>query len=120
MDNRLLMGIWRYTASIPPWIWQRQVRGEAQLDFMSKEHHRIRNFVVTELPKAGIQLSPEYIAQALNLPLDQVVGILDDLEKQMTFLFRNDHGAVTWAYPVTVDQTPHRMNFSTGERVNAA
>jgi hypothetical protein len=87
---------------------------------MTEEHHRIRNFVVTELPRAGEPLSPEFIAQALKLPLDQVVGILDDLEKHMSFLFRNEQGAVEWAYPVTVDQTPHRMTFSTGERVNAA
>jgi hypothetical protein len=87
---------------------------------MSKEHHLIRNFVVTELPRSGIPLSSEYIAQALKLPLDQVVSILDDLEDHMTFLFRNERGAVEWAYPVTVDQTPHRMTFSSGERVNAA
>jgi hypothetical protein len=38
----------------------------------------------------------------------------------MTFLFRNDGGSVTWAYPVTVEQTPHHMSFSTGERAYAA
>ena len=120
MDESLLLGIWHHTVPIPRWIWQRQVRGEAQLGFMTEEHHRIRNFVVTELPRAGEPLSPEFIAQELKLPLDQVVGILNDLEKHMTFLFRNEQGAVEWAYPVTVAQTPHRMIFSTGEQVNAA
>jgi hypothetical protein len=38
----------------------------------------------------------------------------------MTFLFRNEQGSVTWAYPVTVDQTPHRVTFSSGEQVYAA
>ena len=38
----------------------------------------------------------------------------------MTFLFRNSQGAVTWAYPVTVEPTPHRVAFSTGEEVYAA
>jgi hypothetical protein len=38
----------------------------------------------------------------------------------MTFLFRNEHGAVEWAYPVTAARTPHRVAFSTGERINAA
>jgi hypothetical protein len=96
------------------------VRGNAQLDFMTDEHHRIRNFVVTELPRAGEPLSPEFIARELTLPLAQVSDMLNDLEKHMTFLFRNEQGAVEWAYPVTVDQTPHRMTCSTGEQVNAA
>ena len=87
---------------------------------MSEGHHRIRNWVVTELPRVGKPLSPERIARELRLPLDQVVGILDDLEKHMTFLFRDEQGAVEWAYPVTVAQTPHRVIFSSGERVNAA
>ncbi len=120
MNESLLLGIWRYTIPIPRLIWQRQVRGDAQLGFMTEAHHRIRNFVVTALPQTGEPLSPKFIAQALNLPLDQVVGILNDLEKHMTFLFRNEQGAVAWAYPVTVDQTPHRITFSTGEQVNAA
>jgi hypothetical protein len=38
----------------------------------------------------------------------------------MTFLFRNEQGAVAWAYPVTVDRTPHYVTFSTGEQVYAA
>jgi hypothetical protein len=120
MNESLLLGIWHHTIPIPRLLWQRQVRGEAQLDFMTEEHHRIRNFVVTELPRSGEPLSPKFIAQELKLPLDQVVGILNDLEKHMTFLFRNEQGAVEWAYPVTVDQTPHRITFSTGEQVNAA
>jgi hypothetical protein len=44
-----------------------------------------------------------------------VVTILDELEAHLTFVFRNEAGAVTWAYPVTVDETPHHATFSTGE-----
>jgi hypothetical protein len=120
MDESLLMGIGRHMLPIPRLIWQKEVRGDAGLDFMSEDHHRVRNFVVMELPRAGEPLAPEFIAQALKLPLDQVARIVDDLEKHMTFLFRNEAGAVAWAYPVTVDQTPHRTTFSSGERVNAA
>jgi len=38
----------------------------------------------------------------------------------MTFLFRNKEGEVVWAYPVTVDKTPHHLTFSTGEQLYAA
>jgi hypothetical protein len=87
---------------------------------MSAEHHLVRNFVVTELSKVGEPLSPEHIAQELDLPPARLKTILDELEKHMTFLFRDQAGAVTWAYPVTVDTTPHRVSINTGEEVNAA
>jgi len=87
---------------------------------MSEEHHLVRDFAVRELPRVGEPLPPELIAQALELPLARAVALLDDLEEGMTFLFRDEQGAVTWAYPVTVDQTPHHVTFSTGEQVYAA
>ena len=49
-----------------------------------------------------------------------VTEILDDLERNLTYLYRNPEGMVAWAYPVTVDQTPHALTFSTGERLFAA
>jgi len=120
-DDSLLMGVWSYLIPIPGAIWKRQVEGEeADLDFMSDDHHRIRDFVVLEVPRAGKPLTPEYIAEQLNLPLNRVIAISDELEKHMTFLFRNEAGAVTWAYPVTVDETPHQVSFSTGEQIHAA
>ena len=73
-----------------------------------------------KLSNACAPLPPALFAERLHLPLTRVVAILDELEQHKTFLFRNAAGAVTWAYPVTVDPTPHRISFSTGERINAA
>ncbi|MBU0493420.1 MAG: hypothetical protein KKA73_12495 [Chloroflexi bacterium] len=125
MRNRLLLGLWRFMVPLPRPIWQGEVsRGaqgsEARLGFMSPEHHLVRDFTVRELPRVGEPLSPQRIAQGVGLPVDRVVSILDELEQNMTFLFRSEQGAVTWAYPVTVEQTPHRVTFSTGEQVYAA
>ena len=120
MNDSLLLGLWRTMLPVPRAIWHKQVSGGAQLDFMSEEHHRVRNFAVRELPRIGNPLSPAFIAQELDLPQPQVTEILDELEQHMTFLFRNERGEVTWAYPVTVDGTPHRLTFSTGEQIYAA
>jgi hypothetical protein len=110
---------------IPRVVWQGQVDKDAQdtatdLGFMSEEHHQVRDFAVRELPRIGEPLSPALIAQALNLPVARVNVILDDLEKHLKFVFRGNGSAVTWAYPVTVDRTPHHVTFSTGEQVYAA
>ena len=99
MNNNLLLGLFRCVLPVPRALWQMQVSRNARhldggLAFMSAEHHLIRNFVVRELPRVGKPLSPDSIAQNLNLPISQVETILDDLEKHMTFLFRNEEGAV--------------------------
>ena len=120
MNGSLLLGVWRYLVPIPRAIWQRQMGGSFDLGFVTEAHHRVRNYAVREMPSAGEPLSPERIAEALGLALDDVLGILDDLEQHMTFLFRSQGRDVTWAYPVTVDPTPHHVTLSTGERINAA
>ncbi len=125
MRNTLLLGIWRLMVGLPEPLWQgevaRQARGTVEsLGFMSEDHHRVRDFAVRELPRAGKPLSPASIARDLDLPLARTIDILDELEKNMTFVYRGDGESVTWAYPVTVDRTPHRVTFSSGEQVYAA
>ena len=125
MRDKLMLGLWRYMIKVPPFLWKKQIskarkKFEAENSFMTKEHGLVHHLVVRELPYAGKPLSPEYIADKLILPITRVKTILDDLEKRMTFLFRNKKGEVVWAYPVTVDKTPHHLTFSTGERLYAA
>jgi hypothetical protein len=105
---------------IPRMVWQPLMRAGgrkagASLGFMSEDHHRVRDFAVLELPRAGAPLSPMAIAEALDLSLARVRRILDELEQHLTFLFRSDGEEVTWAYPVTLDETPHHARFSSGE-----
>jgi hypothetical protein len=125
MNATIMIGRGNRISKIPRKDWEdafcdRHRDFEARIGFMSLDHHLVRNFVVRQMPLAGEPLSPEYIAQNLNLPLPRIVAILDELEKQLTFLFRNEQGAVTWAYPVTLEKTPHHITFNTGERVYAA
>jgi hypothetical protein len=93
---------------------------QTRLSFMSPAHHAVRYFAVRELPRRGEPLPPEFIAEALDLSLDLTQTILEDLEKNLFFLVRNEAGAVTWAFPVTAERTPHRLTSSTGERFYAA
>jgi len=110
---------------VPQALMKRHVKDGSKktaerLAFMTEDHHHVRDFVVLEIPRVGAPLSPGFIAGALKLPLDAVANILDDLERNMTFLFRNPEGYVAWAYPVTADPTPHHVTFSTGESIFAA
>jgi hypothetical protein len=87
---------------------------------MTDTHHQIRYFVVKELARRQRPIEPELISQELNIPLELVKSILEELERRLFFLVRNDQGAVAWAYPVTVEITPHKMHFSSGERLYGA
>ena len=125
MSNKLMLGLWRYIIKIPPSLWQKQIaKGKRRLEkehgSLSEDYRLIHHFVVRELPYAGKPLSPKLISNKLDLPLDGVETTLDYLEKRMTFLYRNKNGEVVWAYPVTVDKTPHKITFDTGEQLYAA
>ncbi|MBI5877794.1 MAG: hypothetical protein HZB53_09095 [Chloroflexi bacterium] len=98
-------------SSLPP--------GE-RIAWMTADHRRVREYVVSELLHAGIPLSLQAIASALALPPDRVSDLLSDLERRLTFLVRDAHGAVEWAFPVTTAQTPHRLTFDSGERLYGA
>jgi hypothetical protein len=125
MRDSLLLGFRRLMIPVPRFLWQGQVRRGARrtrdsLASLPDEHTVIHYFCVRELPRVGVPLSPGYIAERLHLPLHHVTATLEDLERRMTFLYRNAEGAVAWAYPVTTDATPHRVAFDSGERIHAA
>ena len=125
MAKSVLLGRDRHISQISRDMWEQHLaqvpaHGGDRLSFMSEEHHRVRRFVVRGLPSRGTPLGPEEISSALGLPLEQVETVLDELETKLFFLVRNERGAVAWAYPVTVEPTPHHLSFSSGERLYAA
>ena len=125
MKNKLMLGLRRYIIKVPPFLWQKQIekdkrKFEKEHGSLSEEKRLIHHFVVRELPCNGKPLSPGLISDELGIPVDRIKNALDYLEKRMTFLYRNRDGDVLWAYPVTVDKTPHRITFNTGEKLYAA
>ena len=125
MANKLFFGFWRLLMPLPSSLWESRLPKIAQetydgLAWMAEDHHRVREYVVLEIARQGKPLSPVAIAQALDLPADRLAIILDELEKGMTFLFRNEQDQVAWAYPVTAERTPHAVKLDTGDQFHAA
>ena len=86
-------------AGIPPYLWDRRIekakhKVNQATRFMSPEHRLVHLFVVREIPRIGMPLPARMLAQDLNIPLERVTAILEDLEKHLTFLCRNDQGQV--------------------------
>jgi hypothetical protein len=126
MKDVVLLGRQDRILEIPAETWRAHLERMRQhpserLAFMTPEHHRVRNLAVSELPRnGGRPLAPEYISHQLQLPLDTVKTVLDDLQKHLFFLTLDRAGDVEWAFPVTVEKTPHHLRFSTGEDIYAA
>jgi hypothetical protein len=91
-----------------------------RLAFLTAEHHRVRDAVVTGIPREGRPLTPALVAEGTGLSLARVAAILDELEARLFFLVRNADGDVSWAFPVTAEPTVHEIGLSTGESTYAA
>jgi hypothetical protein len=125
MHGAMRLKIGRRLLPIPGFIWRSGVRRTAKkitasLEFMTEDHHRVRNFAVSEIGRTSAALAPETIATQLDLSQDRVESILSKLEEKLTFLYRSNGRAVDWAYPVTSTETPHTLAFANGERMTAA
>lgn len=125
MKDTILVAHGSAVTWIPRSTWESELakvplRMKERLSFMTTGHHRVRHYVVKQLPRSGVAISPEEISRALALPLDEVNSILYDLERNLFFLVRDSRGRVVWAFPVTVEPTRHRLKFSTGEEISAA
>jgi len=125
MEEKILLGRDQQMHEIEQAMWKQHLtqipqHSQERLSFMTDAHHRVRYFVVSELVARMKPIEPESIAERLMIPLDQVRIILEDLERKLFFLVRDERGAVAWAYPVTVEPTPHRLSFNTGEHLYGA
>src|SRR5271157_3838135 len=125
MEGNILLGQGSEIRAVPEITWKQHLaqipqHSQDRSDFMTEAHHRVRYFVVQALADEQRPQPPETIAAQLKLPLAQVTAILEELEQKLFYLARNAQGAVSWAYPVTVEPTPHRVQFSTGQRLYGA
>src|SRR5579859_7595758 len=63
---------------------------------LAGDARQVREYVVRELPRFGKPLPPEKIAEDLALSRSAVVRILQELERRLFFLVRNQDGDVAW------------------------
>ena len=125
MKEKILLGRDQKMLEVPQATWKGHLtqipqHSQSRLNFMTDTHHQFRYFVVKELVNRQKPIEPEFISNKLNLPLELVESTFEELERKLFFLVRNEQGEVAWAYPVTVDITPHKIDFSSGERLYAA
>jgi len=125
MEEKILLGRDQKILEFPRAAWEQHLtqipqHSQSRLKFMTDTHHQIRYFVVKEMAYSQKPIEPELISEKLNLPLEQVKVILRELQEKLFFLVRNEQEAVIWAYPITIEPTPHKLSFASGERLYGA
>ena len=125
MEEKILLGRDREILEIPQATWKQELaqipqHSQTRLNFMTDTHHQIRYFVVKEMVIRQKPIEPELISEKLNIPLERVNLLLEELERKLFFLVRNEQDAVAWAYPITVETTPQKLSFASGERIYGA
>lgn len=125
MDGKVRRGFWKHMLPLPGALLEKRAEKgrrkiKEELSFLTEDHRKVHHFIVREMPSYGKPMDPGLIAGEVDLTVDRVTAILQELEEHMTFLFRNQEGAVVWCYPVTAEETPHQVTFNTGEKIYAA
>ena len=125
MSEWLKAGVWRLILRLPPGIGERRLdgfvrRARSVVGELSVDHRRVPHFVARELPRVGAPILPQVIADGLDLAESSVVAIVAELAERKGFLVTDDDGAVVWVFPLTVEPTPHRVRFRSGETLYAA
>jgi hypothetical protein len=124
MFERVLLGVGRRMIPVPEIVFRPMVQRDAaklaRRPALEPDQRRVQHFAVREIPRRRSPIAPEVFAAELGLPLDEVLQILDELERRMTFLCRRGGADVSWAYPVTSDETPHQVRIDGGAVFSAA
>jgi hypothetical protein len=123
--NAMLIRLERFGFRVPQVLWKRVISAEARrsgksLERFTPEHHRVRDLAVTTIASTGAPVSPHELGRTAGVGEDRLGVVLDELEKGKTFLYRTGGRDIDWAYPVTAEDTGHRIRLDSGERFFAA
>jgi hypothetical protein len=124
MFETVHLGVGKRMIPVPELIFRPMVRRDtrklAGRPGLEPDQRRVQHFAVREIPRRREAIAPAVFADELELPLEEVLQILDELERRMTFLCRRGGEEVSWAYPVTSDETPHQVRIDGGAAFSAA
>ena len=125
MERKMYMGIGRFMFPIPQVISARglkkgvsSARGKSK--FLSVEERKIHHFIVKKMAIVQQPIRAELISEELSISVDRVEKTMNKLEGLKTFLYRSDGMGINWAYPISLENTGHKISVSTGERFFAA
>jgi len=82
-----------------------------RLEFMTPDHHRIRNLAVTQIAAGKGPVRVDWLAARLAMTPIEIDARLDELEQGLFFVVRDPEGRVNWAFPFSAEETPHLVDL---------
>jgi hypothetical protein len=124
MNKGELLGFSRWTLSVPNLFRERQMEAiirefDRGLRELTDEHRLIHRLLVLWLIETKKPVEVIEIAEKMKLTIDRAAEIVAELDRDTGLLRRNADGAITAAYPVTLDKTRGRLVLSRGEETGA-
>ena len=125
VKRKMFMGIGEFMVPIPLMISNRGLKkgisgAKAKARLLSEDERKVHHFVVKVMATAKEPITAEFVSKKLGLSVETVEKIIDKLESLKTFLYRSGGKEINWAYPLSLDNTGHKMIASTGEQSSAA
>jgi len=125
LKKKAFLGFWRFMIPLPQALIKKDIQKFAgaicrKTAHISEEERKVHHFVVMTMTETNEPVTAECIAEKLEIPIDRVRGIVDKLEEMKVFFYRYNCLGINWAYPVTTENEPYKMSFSSGEQFNAA
>ena len=82
-----------------------------RLEFLTPDHHRIRNLAVTQVAAGQGPVRVDWLAARLAMTPIEVDARLHELEQGLFFVVRDSEGSVTWAFPFSAEETAHKVDL---------
>ena len=125
VERKMFMGIGGFMVPIPRVVSDKGLGkgvagAKAKAARLSEDERKVHHFIVKTMAVVTESITARLVSEELGLELGMVENTIDKLEKMKTFLYRSDGPGIDWAYPLSLDNTGHRMKASTGERFFAA
>jgi hypothetical protein len=125
IKRKMYIGIWRFMLPLPMAISAKGVKrsvsgAKTKADLLSKEERKVHHFIVKQMAIAKEPILAEFIGEKLNISLNRVKDIVEKLEGMKTFCYRYNSQGINWVYPLSFEDTGHKITVSTGEQFFAA
>jgi hypothetical protein len=125
LKHKMYIGFRGFMMRVPPLLSEKGAKkgekgAKANTASLSNEERAVHRFIVKKMAVVKTSIKAELIAGELGMPNDQVIEIINKLEKLKTYIYRSDGMGINWAYPLSIENTGFRMTASSGEQFFAA
>lgn len=125
LSKKAFLGLDKWLIPIPAFMIRNDVRSSGDLicqetRVVTDLERQVQFYVVQRISDTNQPVLPGDISTDLNIPLDQVISIIEKLESLKVFFYRYNSLGINWAYPVTSDEREHKLTFDDGKKCTAA